>query len=115
MNQVAKSKKQTYALSNKSILLIKYLEQILDLEEACYRKMNSNKLAPKFAEEFLLKNLKEGRICSFEEGQENKIRSTFLCQLIANTDLHEIIPDKGIVIHNAIIVGGLLPDKWSRY
>ena len=59
------------------------------------------------AESILLGSLAENERCSFTKNSENKIRGSLLESLIRTDQNTSILPDKGIVIEGAFIVGDI--------
>lgn len=59
------------------------------------------------AELILLGNLAKNERCSFAKISENKIRGSFLTNLIRADQNTLIIPDKGIIIEGAFIIGDI--------
>ena len=59
------------------------------------------------AESILLGSLAENERCSFTKNSENKIRGSLLESLIRTDQNTSMLPDKGIVIEGAFIVGDI--------
>lgn len=67
--------------------------------------INHQDLLP--AEVILLGSLAENKRCSFAKNSENKVRGSLLENIIRTNHKTSIIPDRGIVIEGAFIVGDI--------